>query len=247
MKLITLKVVDSTNAHAHLLMDQGKDEEGMVILSLEQTAGKGQRGKAWESVSGMGLFASIILKPENTRADHQFFLNKAITLGVADYIEGKTGYKTKIKWPNDLMVKDAKIGGLLIENTLRGNMISGVIAGVGINLNNTNFPEVFETPASSFKMLTGHSFDPLIEIEDLFTHVWKYYRLFVNGELEMIDTDYHNKLYLLDTMSGFKQNDDVFYAKLHSVDNNGAAILEKDGKLLVVNHPDVRFYMTSKN
>jgi BirA family biotin operon repressor/biotin-[acetyl-CoA-carboxylase] ligase len=120
--------------------------EGTVVITDNQYSGRGQRGNLWISEPGKNLTFSVLLKP-NVRPDQQFVLTQVVALAVADYITTKTN-AVKIKWPNDILVSDKKICGILIESSLSGAVVQFVIAGAGLNINQT----VFQNPrATSLK------------------------------------------------------------------------------------------------
>lgn len=242
MNLVTLKSIDSTNKYAQFLLEQGLAEDGTVVLALEQTAGKGQRGKVWMSDSGEGIYASFVFMPRFSEASNQFILNKAISVGVAEYIQRLTDEDISVKWPNDIMANGKKVAGLLIENSLRGNKIIAVIAGIGVNLNQNSFDGNFETPPISIKMLTGKKLNPEIEINSLNECIRKQFESFVKGDYIEIDAAYQKLLYKRNRPSAFIRGDGVFTGILEAVDNEGFAHIIEDENLIKSSHPETRFY-----
>lgn len=245
MNLIVLTSVDSTNNYLQQLNGSGMAEEGTVILALEQISGKGQRGNKWESSAGMGLYVSILLKPAFWPVEKQYFLNKAIAVGVAKYIESKTDTEVDIKWPNDILTEGKKIAGILVENNIRGHFISSVIVGIGVNLNQTQFTEQFECPPSSLKIETGISYDPETEATALFREVWNAYCQLIAGETHLIEEQYTHRLFRRGEKALFTKGEGLFYGVLKEVDNNGYALIEVDGTLISAGHPGTRFYLRS--
>lgn len=246
MNLIVLTSVDSTNNYLQQLNDKGLAEEGTLVVSLEQSQGKGQRGSNWESQPGMGLYLSILLKPVNWPVEKQYVLNKAVAVGVAWYIESKTDKKVQIKWPNDILLSEKKVAGILIENSIRGQFVSSVIAGIGVNLNQSDFTREFETPATSLKIATGKSYDPESEAKDLFREVWKAYCQLTSGELELIEEHYNHLLFKRDEKALFIKGEGLFYGVLKGVDETGVAIIQENGRLIKATHPGIRFYLRDK-
>jgi len=143
--------VDSTNSR--LIADKESKCSGTVYSALYQSAGRGQRGNRWEASKGENLMFSLLFKPDNISADRQFVISQATALSVAQYLQG-IGIQAKIKWPNDIFAGDAKICGILIENFVTDGNISASIIGVGLNLNQTLFPENLHN-ATSAALLTG--------------------------------------------------------------------------------------------
>ncbi|MFI5220658.1 MAG: biotin--[acetyl-CoA-carboxylase] ligase, partial [Bacteroidia bacterium] len=125
--IIRLETVDSTNNYAAALISKSKPAEGTAIMADFQDYGRGQRETIWESENGKNLLVSFILYPQIDTADY-FLLNECFSLAVREVIEDITGLDVKIKWPNDILVNNKKIAGILIENSIRGNTILYSIA-----------------------------------------------------------------------------------------------------------------------
>jgi BirA family transcriptional regulator, biotin operon repressor / biotin---[acetyl-CoA-carboxylase] ligase len=144
-KIYYLPSCQSTNDEAAQRQATGDAPEGTVVVTDRQTAGRGQRGNVWEAEPGQNLTFSVVLKPAFLAPAAQFRLNMAVSLGLYDALAPLLGDELRIKWPNDLYVRDRKIGGLLIENTVQGSSIVFSVAGVGLNVNQT----VFQHPAAT--------------------------------------------------------------------------------------------------
>jgi len=153
MKLIRFDTLGSTNTEA--LQRLPEWESMSVLWALEQTAGRGQRGNTWFAAPGENLTFSIVLK-ENIPAADAAWLNYAISEAVAQFL-GQKGVNCKVKWPNDIYVGGRKICGILIENTLQGDVLAASVIGVGLNINQTEFPQL--ALATSLKKCTGQDYD----------------------------------------------------------------------------------------
>lgn len=123
-RLIILPVIDSTNNYAMGQAVAGQAGHGTVYFALEQTAGKGQRGKTWLTTPGENIMMSVVIEPQALKTSNQFLLSAAIALGCYDFFKNYAGEETCIKWPNDLYWRDRKAGGILIESRV-GNRESG--------------------------------------------------------------------------------------------------------------------------
>lgn len=246
MNLIILPSIDSTNNYLQQLLGDGMVSEGTVVVALEQTSGRGQRGKTWESAPGLGLYLSLLLEPVNWVVDKQFVLNKAVAVGVARYLETKTSADICIKWPNDLMAGGSKIAGILIENNVRGHLLSSVIVGIGINLNHPSFPTQFETPPTSLFRLTGLHYDAEDEARELYRFVWLAYRQLMAGEQHWVEAEYLHRLYKRGEKAAYAMGDDIFFGVLQQVDDQGQAIIRRGGTDETFPHPLVRFYAPSR-
>lgn len=115
-RLIILPTIDSTNNYAMGQAAAGEAGHGTVYFALEQTAGKGQRGKTWLATTGENIMMSVVLHPHPLKINQQFLLSAAIALGCYDFFKNYAGDETRIKWPNDLYWRDRKAGGILIES-----------------------------------------------------------------------------------------------------------------------------------
>ena len=163
MRIKWLEEVDSTNNE--LLRHVGDYANLSVVAAVSQTAGRGQRGNRWESAPGDNLTFSFILKPEGLPAREVMAVTCLATLAVHDALR-EEGVPAVIKWPNDIYVGNRKICGMLVENGLEGPDIAWSVVGIGINLNQTEFPGGVLNP-TSLKRLTGKDYDPGAFLEKL--------------------------------------------------------------------------------
>jgi BirA family transcriptional regulator, biotin operon repressor / biotin---[acetyl-CoA-carboxylase] ligase len=163
--LLELNSVDSTNKHAMgwikgVALPKGHEEpqHGMAVLAYQQTQGRGQRGKSWLSPAGESMSLSIVLKTDFLRPSQGFQLLCAIAVAAIEVLKTYTGDETKIKWPNDLYWRNRKLGGILIENVVKGSHYSWATSGIGINVKQQQFPDFLSNPVS-IKQITGKDQD----------------------------------------------------------------------------------------
>lgn len=143
------------------------------IAAKCQSAGRGQGDHTWTSTPGENLTFSYILKPDGTlRAADAIVITHITTLSIVSYLESK-GVKAAIKWPNDIWVDGKKICGILIENCLDGPQVLWSIIGVGLNINQTDFPKDLPNP-TSLSILTGGQYDVEEELELLMKEICRY-------------------------------------------------------------------------
>jgi len=164
MQIVTLDSVESTNKYCEAL-DLAQVEDFTCYWALAQTAGIGQRGNYWETAPGMNLTFSLILHPTFLPADRQFRLTQALSLAVVDFLSPFTfHFSPCIKWPNDIYVDGKKICGTLVSTRLQGNSIASAICGIGLNVNQTEFPDWVSNP-TSLALLTGQEYGlkPLLQ------------------------------------------------------------------------------------
>jgi BirA family transcriptional regulator, biotin operon repressor / biotin---[acetyl-CoA-carboxylase] ligase len=213
----------STNTLAADLSQKEEVREGTVVITSDQTAGRGQRGNSWESEPGKNLTFSLILKPPFLTITDQFQMNRAISLGLADYIETKVAGAVKIKWPNDILVAGKKVSGILIENHLSGNKIQLVIAGIGVNVNQ----KLFGYPkAGSLGAMTGKDFFLPKELDELLECLEGRYLDLRKGNFQSLEKDYLAFLYGKGLMLRFKSAGIEFDGTIAGVDEVGRLRVE---------------------
>lgn len=149
---IKLSSTNSTNSYLAKIASDSK--HGTVVSTIEQTAGRGQRGNSWEAEPGKNLTFSILLRPETIDARQQFAISEIVSIAITTTLQKHIPAKrVVIKWPNDIYVEDMKICGILIENSLMGNKISYSIAGIGININQKRFLSDAPNPISLYNII----------------------------------------------------------------------------------------------
>lgn len=152
--IIWLESVDSTNSEA--LRRLPELPSGTVIAAREQTAGRGQRGNTWFTEPGQNLTFSIVLKDLGLSANDAHLLNYLASVAVAEFLDA-FDVECSIKWPNDIYVGRSKICGILAENSLAGTDVAASVIGIGININQKEFPQL--SNATSLLRLTGKEHD----------------------------------------------------------------------------------------
>jgi BirA family transcriptional regulator, biotin operon repressor / biotin---[acetyl-CoA-carboxylase] ligase len=172
---ITLKEVDSTNNFLKGLLSNSKPlMEGTVIMAENQYAGRGQQQNGWHAEPGKNLTFSLLLRPHFLPVPDQFDLTRVISLGVFDALCPILGEKLKIKWPNDIYYGDNKLGGMLIENMILGGQIKNSVIGIGVNINQENFPESLSNAISVKQILHG-DYDLKTLLSDICRNIEAYY------------------------------------------------------------------------
>ncbi|HTR39959.1 MAG TPA: biotin--[acetyl-CoA-carboxylase] ligase [Bryobacteraceae bacterium] len=144
-------ILDSTMTEASRLAARGC-ASGTIVGAEEQTAGKGRLGRSWHSEPGSGLYVSIVLRYE-FQPDARPVVTLALGLAARDAIQKATGIACDLRWPNDVLIRSKKCAGILTE--LEG---SAIIAGIGINVNHTTFPEELSATATSLRLEGGQTY-----------------------------------------------------------------------------------------
>jgi BirA family transcriptional regulator, biotin operon repressor / biotin---[acetyl-CoA-carboxylase] ligase len=150
--------IDSTNSYLLKLGDEGFPE-GTVAVADEQSNGRGRFGRKWEAEPLSNLLFSILLRPNFLKRDEVFILTFSAAVAVADALEESAGLRTELKWPNDVLIDTRKVCGILLESSFEADILSHVVLGVGVNVNQTRFPEEIRGKATSLALSAGRKFD----------------------------------------------------------------------------------------
>ena len=191
-KIIYYEQLDSTNTKVSELAAQGA-EHGTVVVATRQTAGKGRRGREWES-SGDNIYMSMLLKPD-FETEKAPMLTLVMAYSVAKVL-GANGFSDiQIKWPNDLILSGKKVCGILTEMHLQGTTIHHVVIGVGINVNGQEFSTELMNKATSLYIECGKRLDKEKLIVDIVDTFMKEYDHFVEvGNLGFLQEEYNAML-----------------------------------------------------
>lgn len=235
-----LPVVDSTNNYAMAQIQAGKAGHGSVFMALEQTAGKGQRGKQWLTASGENIAMSIVVNPYPLNITQQQLLSFAVALACYDLFKKYAGEEnTRIKWPNDLYWQDRKAGGILIESIIGANSVENgteegestkaesrwkwAIIGVGVNINQVVFPENLVNPVS-LKQITGKTWDPFELARELCGFLDIRFRWVIEQTASQIIKEYNSSLYKLEQTIRLRKDNIVFSTLLTGVNEIGQLV-----------------------
>ena len=258
-RLIYLPVVESTNTFAMQLAHE-RPEEGVVVLTDSQTAGKGRQGRRWVDVTGCNVLSSILLRP----LFPPHLLVMLASLAVVDTIAETCRVSATIKWPNDVLIADRKVAGILIETSqnLKGNMIA--ILGIGVNVNG-HIQDVSEqftqqaslvTTATTLETVCGHPMSREIFIAHLLKHIETDY-LALQREAKatssvvvpaqgpvsrLIRERWRGHLSTLGRSISVHQKDAVVSGVAEDVDDNGELLLRcHSGELVSITWGDVNY------
>ena len=156
MDIIWLPTIDSTNSEA--LRRLPELPSGTVLAAHTQSAGRGQRGNSWFSEPGANLTFSVVLKfgAGELLAANAHRINYLASVAVVDFLE-EEGVPAKVKWPNDIYVGRRKICGILVENALGSEGVEASVIGIGLNLNQLDFPQLAN--ATSLSLCTGRKYN----------------------------------------------------------------------------------------
>ena len=234
---IILSDVDSTNNFAAKLMNEGLCGHGSVIMAENQSNGRGQQGAIWQSEPKLNLLFSIILCSEQLSKLKPIHINWLVSLCLVDALK-QYDISACIKWPNDIMIGEKKIAGMLIENKFHGSQLKQSIVGVGLNVNQVSF-EI--SKATSMKLQTGIEYI----VEELlnafvFNFRKKEYMLSIS-HYNGLKNSYLGHLFGLNKQRYFKNESGEFEGKIIGVDDSGKLLIELNGKQKSFQNKEIQF------
>lgn len=232
---IALRQTDSTNsALREALADQtmGALPEYFTIVAAYQLAGRGQQGNSWESEAGKNLLFSTLLHPEFLNPKNQFLLSQIVSLALVNLLEQYAPEEPfSIKWPNDIYWKERKICGILIEHTIQGESLSDSIVGVGLNVNQKEFPDYLPNPCSLIQII-GIENDLNECLIRLMSSLRRLYESLREGDplvIAKLEKQYHRALYRGDgKLYPFRDAGGAFKARILRVEEGGRLWLVRE-------------------
>lgn len=228
-EIIFLESIDSTNSYSIQAFKNGEIKSGTVVVADFQTHGKGQRDKTWQATSRSNLLMSITANLDLWKIKNIISLNHIVALSIQKLLRQHTT-EVEIKWPNDIMVSDKKIAGILIETQITSRSKKAVI-GFGININQENF----EAPrATSLYLMNGTKYNPKEFVPKVIG--------ILNEFIELYSEKGEKFIYHLFNQQLWKQDQDLLF------ESNGVEKLGRitsttmDGRLIVKHQNQKKYY-----
>ena len=223
--------IDSTNAEAMRLAKDG-EKHGTLVTAKKQYAGRGRRGRTWESEDADNIYMSLLLRPKFS-AEKAPMLTLVMAYSVAKVLREREDLEVKIKWPNDLVIGKKKICGILTEMKMEERAISSVIIGVGINVNVENFPKELRDKATSLKKEAGREFcctDLIAKIMESFEE--NYNRFAETEDVSFMQDEYNEMLVNCGKQVRILEPNNEYEAFALGINEEGELLVEKeDGKI----------------
>lgn len=228
MNIIKLSAINSTNDYLKQLLAKQYVENFTIVVAEHQTAGRGQMGAEWNVEAGKNLTFSVLIKDLLPDANAIFLLNAAVAISCVQALETFAIPNIAIKWPNDILAGNKKIGGILVENSIKSHGEIYSVVGIGINVNQENFGNL--SKASSLFKITGNQFN----VENLMLAVAEHLRrnvaALLNARHDDVWQQYHEKLYKKNVPMPFEKDGHRFMGIIKEVSRNGKlqVLLEDD-------------------
>lgn len=242
--IITLSEVPSTNTYAMQLLKEKDLTEGTLVMTGNQTGGRGQHGNSWEAERGKNLTFSLVMHPVFMTANEQFYLSKITALAVLGTLTEflpASQYDIQIKWPNDVLVQGEKIAGVLIENVVVGAHLQTSVIGVGLNVNQERFGKM-PRAATSLKKLLQKDVELRFVLERFCKHFEALYLSLRQGRNALIDKQYISNLYRCNQRALYRAAGKEFAATICGVSKEGFLQVKDEGfQVLEFNFKEIEF------
>jgi BirA family biotin operon repressor/biotin-[acetyl-CoA-carboxylase] ligase len=236
--VIWLDETDSTNRVAKQMAEETSCKDGTIICAHYQQAGRGQGANVWESEKGKNLTLSVVLFPHALTIQEHLRVNLIMSLAVYDFISAIHPEDIFIKWPNDIYAGGKKICGLLIENSLQGELIRQSICGVGININQTEF---INSNATSLKQLTKQNYQLESILASFILHLQKRINSMYTQDMNKLIGCYEEVLYRKGLATSFMVNQSPLQATPIGITAEGLLRMQTQDSLIQIRHNEVKW------
>jgi BirA family biotin operon repressor/biotin-[acetyl-CoA-carboxylase] ligase len=231
MQIIKLDATESTNTYLKELSAKKEVQDFTIITTENQTSGRGQLNSKWESEKGKNLAISILKNNIDMPIDCLYLMNVCVSLSILDSLNQLSIPNLKVKWPNDILSGDFKIGGILIENIISGSKIKQSIIGIGLNVNQSEFKNA--PNASSLKTIMGHIFN----LDSVFYSIIENLHQQLNRPILTFENElynqYHSQLYRIGMNSTFIiQKNEPIVGVIKGVSKNGKLRVKLENGIL---------------
>ena len=240
LKYIHLEQIDSTNAYLQRQQSEC-DIRNWVVSADEQTAGKGMGSNGWESEVGKNLTFSLAVDMGFLPAERQFLLSETVALGIIEVLDKVLPAENlSIKWPNDIYFENRKLAGILINSTIKANLMDVSIIGIGLNVNQTQFQD-WPTHPISLKQITGKKYDLQLLLMQIAEHI-----LIKVEQLKTspgaIEQEYLKRLYRYRTWAEYEVDGKVLRLFMTGIDAFGRLLLaDEDNNSYCFDIKEIRF------
>ncbi|MGQ9631014.1 MAG: biotin--[acetyl-CoA-carboxylase] ligase [bacterium] len=232
-RIYYFETIDSTNSEADRLA-RGGVEEGVVVLAEAQTRGKGRAGRMWDSPGGVGLWFSVVLRPPSP-LEQIYYIPLLAAVAVAESIRNVTSLSPTVKYPNDVRIDGKKVCGILAETRIESGRALYAILGIGVNVNQDEFPPELRRRAISLKMAKGEPIDRAQLLCEILIDLERWYKAFTGGDLAAIRRGWTAISDTIGSDVGLKCGKEIIRGRAVGLSEDGSlAIRSEDGKIFEV-------------
>jgi BirA family transcriptional regulator, biotin operon repressor / biotin---[acetyl-CoA-carboxylase] ligase len=226
-KIFTFETIDSTNNCARALAGCWA-EEGTLVYAERQTAGKGRLGRSWLANPYENLTFSLILRPI-LPPEALNLLPLYAAVAVAEAIEHETGLSVECKWPNDLLIGGKKSAGILLEGSLKEDGLDYVVLGIGVNVNQTSFPDDIAPRATSLKVQAGRDIDRILLLRQILKTLENHYTAIMKKGFHNLLPLWLSRTTMVNKEISVTQDGTVISGIVKGLSPEGALILDAGG------------------
>ena len=232
MNIVKLDAIDSTNSYLKDLVKQKHVENWTVVIADHQTHGKGQFDNEWASEKGKNLTFSVLIRFKKLDVEKQFYLNYAISIALYNVLKYYIPKKLAVKWPNDILSASQKLGGILIECIVKNSSIDFAIVGIGLNVNQQDFPSKL-TLATSLKKLLNRTINKEELLDKILLEMQYQMLLIQKQKFSDIKYLYEDILYKKGIPTMFVDgNNHTFLGKIVGISTEGKLRIELENESL---------------
>lgn len=229
---LILERAESTNSTLFTMAQEDRELPQLYsVIAREQTAGRGQRGNNWLAEAGSSLCFSFLIRSAGLLATEQYAVSELAAYGVmktlARYLPEEQKSRLSIKWPNDIYYDERKIAGILIEHSITGTHIDYSVVGIGININEEQFPEELPNPIS-LHQITGEKYD----LDAVHARIMRRFGFmiepFLMGNYSEVHQRCMSRMYRRHGLHRYKDEQGTFLAEIKDVLPSGHIVLATD-------------------
>jgi len=226
--ILHLKETDSTNLQAKILAAEGAPE-GTLVVAENQHSGRGRKGRTWFSPPGLGIYSSLILRPGISPTEAPG-ITLMTAVAAVEAVISLTGIPARIKWPNDIMVKNRKIAGILTEISTEMDSVDFIVVGFGMNVNTPaeGFPSDIKEIATSVYAETGERFQRVKILQAYLKNFEMYYEIFKNKGFPGIRKKWKSFTDIIGKKVTVKKVVGEIFGKVVDIDPEGVLILQDE-------------------
>jgi BirA family biotin operon repressor/biotin-[acetyl-CoA-carboxylase] ligase len=236
-KIFCFDLIDSTNLKAKQFLQEGVDE-GSVVIADEQTAGRGRLNRSWISEGKKNLTFSLIIRPPISH-ENIGVISIYAGLSVMETLKHFAELQPDCKWPNDVYLHGKKICGILSEAVFENNRLAGIVIGIGLNINQTNFPEEIKSKAMSLSAALGKDQNRFEIFGQIIDRLEYNYESIKSGRLKYLLEEFENNSSMFNKEVKINQNGKILQGIASRLDDDGGLIIKTTNSEIKVIAGDV--------
>ncbi|NWF90997.1 MAG: biotin--[acetyl-CoA-carboxylase] ligase [Ignavibacteriaceae bacterium] len=229
--------IDSTNAY----LNRGSSEKlpnGTVVLAEYQSEGRGRKNRIWQSQTGLNLTFSILINSKKNLPENLNLLNFTSALSLSLVLENQYQIRPNLKWPNDVLIDSKKVAGILIESSFEGQKVKQAIIGIGINVNQGNFPPKFLLTPTSLKNELGKSINREIFLAE-YLNTFEEELIKTVQQKNNILNEWRERCEMIGKRVTIIEGEKLREGIFEDIDENGFLILKVNQKTEIIHFGDV--------